>query len=80
MKINYKFNYFEPILITSFWALLFASPLLFGRFEDQIEWPIVITVWLNFLPLLIVFFINRFVLLPKLFFKEKKSVTLLVLF
>lgn len=72
MKINYKFNYFEPILITSFWALLFASPLLFGRFEDQIEWPIVITVWLNFLPLLIVFFINRFVLLPKLFFKGKK--------
>ncbi|WP_372745682.1 sensor histidine kinase [Lutibacter sp.] len=72
MKKNYNFNFFEPLLIISFWALLFASPLLFGRFEDQIEWPKVITVWLNFLPLLALFLLNRFVLLPKLFFKGKK--------
>ena len=72
MKKNYKFNYFEPLIIIVFWALLFTSPLLFGRFEDQIEWPKVIAVWLNFLPLLILFFINRFALLPKLFFNGKR--------
>lgn len=86
MKKNYSFNFFEPLIITVFWILLFASPLLFGRFEDEIEWPIVLSVWLSFLPLLLLFFINRFLLLPKLFFKGKKTsyfistITIIVVF
>lgn len=72
IKKNYKFNFFEPLIITAFWALLFASPLLFGRFEDQIDWSHIFHVWLNYLPLVALFSINRFVLLPKLFFRGKK--------
>lgn len=86
IKKKYKFNYFEPLIIIAFWALLFASPLLFGRFEDQIEWQKVQTAWLNFLPLLVLFFINRFALLPRLFFKGKRvgyflsTISIIVLF
>lgn len=67
-----NFKLFQPIIIICFWALLFASPLLFGRYEKEIEWPIIFKVWLDYLPLLLLFLINRFLLLPKLFFKGKK--------
>ena len=67
-----KINFFEPLIIIAFWALLFTSPLLFGRFEDQIDWSHIFHVWLNYLPLVALFLINRFVLLPKLFFRKKK--------
>lgn len=72
MKSTSKFNNFQPIIITAFWALLFASPLLFGRFENEIDWSHIFKVWLNYLPLLLVFIVNRYILLPKLFFKGKK--------
>ncbi|UMB59647.1 histidine kinase [Lutibacter sp. A80] len=72
LKKNYNFASFEPFIIIAFWALLFASPLLFGRYEKQIEWDQVFMVWINYLPLLGLFLINRFILLPKLFFKSKK--------
>lgn len=67
-----KFENFETVITISFWTLLFASPLLFGNFENEIDWDHVKRVWLGFLPLLGVFFLNRFVLLPKLFFKGKR--------
>ncbi len=73
IKKHYNFTSFEPFIIIAFWALLFASPLLFGRFENQIEWDEIYTVWINYLPLLGLFLVNRFVLLPKLFFKQKKA-------
>lgn len=72
MKTSTKFNRFQPLIIIAFWALLFASPLLFGRFEESIDWNHIFTVWFNYLPLLAVFFINRYLLLPKLFFKGKR--------
>jgi hypothetical protein len=71
-KKPYQTNFFEPFIIIAFWALLFTSPLLFGRFEDEIDWNHIFKVWLTYLPLLGLFFINRFLLLPKLFFKGKR--------
>tara|TARA_R110001583_G_scaffold160872_1_gene312780 strand:+ start:55478 stop:56587 length:1110 start_codon:yes stop_codon:yes gene_type:complete len=73
IKKQYNFTSFEPFIIIAFWTLLFASPLLFGRFENQIEWDEIYAVWLNYLPLLGLFLVNRFLLLPKLFFKQKKT-------
>ncbi|MBT8318192.1 MAG: histidine kinase [Lutibacter sp.] len=83
MKTTSNFDRFQPLIITAFWALLFASPLLFGRFEDEIDWDHIFMVWLNYVPLLVVFLINRYILLPKLFFKGKRvtyfiSTTLLI--
>ena len=71
IKKHYNFTHFEPVIVIVFWLLLFASPLLFGRFEEQIEWSHVFKVWINYLPLLGLFLVNRFILLPKLFFKGK---------
>ena len=73
MKSTSNFNRFQPLIIIAFWALLFASPLLFGRFEDEIDWNHIFKVWLNYLPLLVVYLINRYILLPKLFFKGKRT-------
>ena len=72
LKKPYQINFFEPLIIIAFWALLFASPLLFGRFEDEIDWNHIFQVWLTYLPLLGLFLVNRFLLLPKLFFKGKR--------
>ena len=73
MKSTSNFNNFQPIIITAFWALLFTSPLLFGRFENEIEWDHIFIVWINYLPLLLVFILNRYIFLPKLLFKGKKA-------
>ena len=72
IKKHYKFTHFEPLIIIAFWLLLFASPLLFGRFEEQIEWNQITNVWMSFLPLLGLFLVNRFILLPNFFFKGKR--------
>lgn len=70
---KYNFSSFEPLIIIAFWALLFASPLLFGRFQEEIDWEHISKVWLNYLPLFGVFLVNRFLLLPKLFFNGKRT-------
>jgi len=62
----------EPLIISIFWVLLFASPLVFGNSENGINWAHIIGVWKMFIPFLAVFLINRFILLPYLFFKEKR--------
>ncbi|MGB5667400.1 MAG: histidine kinase [Maribacter sp.] len=69
---QYNFKYFEPLIIITFWILLFASPLLFGQFQDDIVWDHVFEVWKNHLPLLGLFFVHRFLLMPLFFFKGKK--------
>lgn len=71
-KIKYKGKFSEQIIIVSFWILLFSSPLLFGSFENSIEWSKVFNAWKDQLFLLALFAINRFVLLPKLFFNNKR--------
>jgi len=67
-----KFNFFEIFLIAFFWIILFASPLLLGQFENGINWNHVLNLWRNHVVLFILFLINRFILLPKLFFKNKQ--------
>jgi len=72
-KKNYNFTFLEPFIILALWIVLFASPLLFGQFEDGIDWEHVFDVWLNNLPLLGLFVLHRFILMPMLFFKGKKT-------
>ena len=55
-----------------FWLLLFASPLLFGNFEDEVDWEHIIRVWKSFIPYLFLFLLNRFVFLPYLFFRNRR--------
>lgn len=71
-KIIRKINFFEIFLIAFFWIILFASPLLLGQYENGINWNHVLNLWRNHGILFILFLINRFILLPKLFFKNKQ--------
>ena len=73
IKQPFKINRFEPVIIIAFWILLFASPLLFGRYQDSVDWEHVFVVWKNHLPLLGLYLVHRFILLPAFFFKGKKT-------
>ena len=76
---QYNFKYFEPFIISAFWIVLFASPLLFGQFEDSINWDHVFNIWKSHLPLLGLFLVHRFILMPFLFFKGKKTLYFVII-
>jgi len=65
-------KFLEPMISVIFWLLLFASPLLFGNFEDEVDWVHIIRVWKSFIPYLFLFLLNRFVFLPYLFFGNRR--------
>lgn len=67
-----RISLLEPFVIFIFWFVLFASPLLFGQFGENIDWTHVFEVWKSHIPLLAMFLIHRFLLMPLLFFKGKK--------
>src|SRR5512137_1774527 len=68
-----KFNLFEISVISLFWLLLFASPLLLGQSGGGTDWIHVFKVWQERSVLLALFLINRFVLLPHLFFRNRRA-------
>ena len=69
---NNHLKYLEPTISVIFWLLLFASPLLFGNFDDGINWTHVFNLWMSFVPYLFLFLLNRFVFLPYLFFQSRR--------
>lgn len=68
------FRYFEISLIVMFWILLFSSPVLFGRSDGIVDWQHVFKVWKEHSVLFTLFIINRFILLPFLFFRNKRLI------
>ena len=78
-KIKLKYNGESPLgLIIIVWVLIFSMPLLSGEFDDGINWSHIIRIWKESVIVLVVFLINRFILLPKLLFKEKKAGYLII--
>lgn len=67
-----KIGQLQYILIIMVWLLLFATPILFGNFEDGINWNHITKIWQEYSILLIIFLANRFVLMPQLFFKGRR--------
>lgn len=66
------FGLFEPIIIVVFWLVLFMSPIFLSESEYDLNWDHVFRMWLSFTPYLILFLINRYVLLPYLFFRNRR--------
>ena len=66
------FRLFEPILVALLWVLLFASPIILDDSDYSLDWSHIFTAWLTFIPFFILFLINRFILLPHLFFKDRR--------
>jgi hypothetical protein len=67
-----KINLFEILVIISFWILLFVSPLLMRHSDGVTNWNPVFKIWKEHSILLFLFLLNRFVLLPYLFFRKRR--------
>jgi len=66
-------GFFETISIFLFWILLFVLPLFYQWINSHtIRWNVLFNVWIDYLPLLTIFCVNRFILTPFLLFKNKK--------
>ncbi|MBU2940795.1 histidine kinase [Lacinutrix sp. C3R15] len=71
-------RFFETTFIFLFWILLFILPLFYQWINSHaIRWNVLFNVWIDYLPLLTIFCVNRFVLTPLLLFKNKKFLYLL---
>jgi len=68
-----KLNLFEISVVSLFWLIIFASPLLQGRSGGETDWNHVFKLWKEHSVLLGLFIINRFVLLPYLFFRDRRA-------
>lgn len=68
-----KLNLFEISVICLFWLLIFTSPLLLGRSGGETDWDHVIKLWKEHSVLLVLFLLNRFLLLPYLFFRNRRA-------
>ena len=66
------FSFFEPIIIVVFWLVLFMSPIFLSEADYGLNWGHIFRIWIGFTPYLLVFLINRFVLLPYLFFRNRR--------
>jgi len=61
------------ILLILLWLLIFMIPLLFGDFKEGVNWQHVTKIWKEYSLLFLIFLANRFVLMPHLFLKGKRS-------
>lgn len=66
------FGLFEPIIITVFWLVLFMSPIFLSDSNYSLDWNHVLRIWISFIPYLLLFLVNRYVLLPYLFFQNRR--------
>lgn len=64
---------FQRWIILFVWVLIFALPLLFSNNEQTIKWEHIFKIWTEYLFVFIIFLVNRFVLVPQLFLKNKRN-------
>ncbi|MGQ1891504.1 sensor histidine kinase [Thermophagus sp. OGC60D27] len=63
-----------PLLLTAaVWLLMFVIPLLFGDFTNGIKWDHILKIWKEYSVLFLIFLVNRFALMPRLFFKGRRT-------
>ena len=72
MKGRNNIKIAQHILILFVWLLLFAIPLLFGDFQENINWNHIFKIWKEYCLLLVIFMVNRYLLMPFLFFKNRR--------
>jgi len=63
----------EILLISLVWIVLITAPFLFGYATDEVSWKSMIKPLEMLLPLAVIFLINRFLLVPFIFFRQKTS-------
>ncbi|WP_299781898.1 sensor histidine kinase [uncultured Formosa sp.] len=72
------FSFFDSVFAFIFWILLFILPLIYQWINNaSIQWRLIFNIWIDYLPLLIIFSINRFFLIPFFLFRNKKFIYLI---
>ncbi|MDR1003661.1 MAG: histidine kinase [Prevotellaceae bacterium] len=78
-----KRHLLEAIVYIVVWIIVFFVPVVYNLFDyladniDDFRWNEVFQVWMNVLPFFLLFLLNNFVLIPRLFMRQK--VTLYIL-
>jgi len=65
-----KFNLVEIILVAMVWLVLIAAPVFF-RGNGVSDWRDAVVPFHTLIPLLVIFLINRFLLVPQFLFKKR---------
>lgn len=68
-----NFAYFEPFIISIFWLILFTTPVFLANDNYGFNWNHVLITWKSFIPYLGLSLLNRYILLPFFFFKNKRT-------
>jgi hypothetical protein len=78
-KIKVKASKFQLLLSVLIWVLILAIPVFFDKNENGMNWVHIFQVWKENSFILLIFLINRFILLPQLFFKGKRAVYIITI-
>lgn len=73
IKSKNKEGVVQLLLTTLVWVLIFVMPLLFGDFENGVNWTHIFKIWKENSILFGIFLVNRYLLMPHLFFKGKRG-------
>ncbi|WP_075590214.1 sensor histidine kinase [Labilibacter marinus] len=77
--IKLKIGRIQQIIMVFVWALILFIPLMFRDNRDEINWDHLLRIWIEYGIVFIIFIFNRMVLLPQLFFKNKRLIYFLSL-
>lgn len=67
-------KYTETIILVLLWIVVFINPLIVEGANDTIEWSSVFEIWGRVMPFFFLTLFNHFLLVPYLFFKNKKKI------
>lgn len=62
----------QLLLISLVWIILLAMPVLSGESDNGVNWTHIFKIWQEYIVLFVLLLINRFLLMPKLFFQNKR--------
>lgn len=72
-KFQYKPGLAQILLSVLIWIMIFAMPILFTETDNGINWTHILKVWGEYCFVFAIYLVNRFILLPLLFFKGKRA-------
>lgn len=65
-----RITYFETAFYLFIWIVTFSIPVI-THINVDYKWDFILNEWIRFIPFLVIFLINHFLLIPKLLLKSK---------
>ncbi len=70
MTRQFRIGLIQYVAVAIVWVVVYISPFMFNGVVEH-DWRSITTIWVECSIVLLVFLVNRFVLMPYLFFKQK---------